>query len=231
MELEPQTTYSLAQAVFGLTAAVIAPTFGLIGFLMGRRSIAGLYRFVMPTLGVVTGLTMMGAVIFTLYPEYPSVGFPERYAPLFVLPAHLFGLGAVRLISPHRAEEKAKEDMEAERKVRNFVGTLCGALWLIATVVSLGLGLTVVMPPRLALPEDATRIEETLQGKRMVTDHDYALEADMPPETFHAYVGQLQLQQVGPAYYRSLNGDCGMTARYQGGRMRLESWCHSKNAR
>jgi len=231
MDLEPQTTYSLAEATFGLTAAILAPTFGLIGFLLGRRELLGLYRFVLPVLAVVAGLAGMGAVIYLRYPNYPAVGFPERYAPLLVLPAHLFGLGMVRAIAPKRAEQKATEDMTADRKVRRFVSLVAAGGWVFATILSLGLGFTVVMPPRLALPESATRIDETLEGKRMVTDHRYRLEADMTEATFHDYAGQLELERKGPALYRSRNGSCGMSARYAAGRMQLESWCKSPNAR
>lgn len=231
MELEPQTTYSLAEATFGLTAAIVAPTFGLIGFLLGRRDLSGLVRFALPVMAAVAGLAGAGAVIYTLYPNYPSVGFPERYAPLLVLPAHLLALAAVRMIAPKRAEAKVAEDIEAERQVRRFVSYVCAGGWVIATIVSIGLGFTVVMPPRLALPESATRIEETLEGKRMVTDHRYRLEADMTEATFHDYAQQLELERMGPALYRSQNGDCGMSARYAAGRMQLESWCKSPNAR
>ncbi len=231
MELEPQTTYSLAEATFGLTAAIVAPTFGLIGFLLGRRDLSGLIRFALPVLGVVAGLAGAGAVVYTLYPNYPAVGFPERYAPLLVLPAHLLGLAAVRMLIPKRAEAKTEEDIEAERKVRRFVSYICAGGWVIATIVSISLGFTVVMPPRLALPESATRIEETLEGKRMITDHRYRLEADMSEATFHDYANQLELDRTGPTLYRSQNGDCGMSARYAAGRMQLESWCKSSNAK
>jgi len=225
MNLEPQTTYSLAEATFGLTAAIIAPTFGLIGFLLGRRALPGLYRFVLPVLAVVAGLAGAGAVIMILYPDYPAVGFPERFAPLLVLPAHLFGFGMVRAIAPRHPEKKSAEDMAADRKVRSFVGIASGVGWVLATLVSLGLAVTVVMPPRLALPEGATRIEETLEGKRMVTDHRYRLEADMAEATFHQYATQLELERAGPRLYRNLSGNCGMTARHAAGRMQLESWC------
>ncbi|MEM6787517.1 MAG: hypothetical protein AAGA56_00355 [Myxococcota bacterium] len=227
MELEAQTTYSLTEATFGLTAAVIGPTFGLIGFLLGRRSLPGLFRFALPVLGVVMGLAVVAAMVFALYPDYPEVGFPERYAPFLVAPAHVFGFVMVRLIAPPREErERNAEDADAERKVRRIVGGVSTGVWGLASLISVGLGVAVVMPPRLKLPDDATRITESLEGKKMITDHRYRLEADMSEATFHAYAGELQLSRAGPALYQSKNDGCGMTARYDGqGRMRLESWC------
>jgi hypothetical protein len=215
--VEEQVPHTLAQALFPLTAFFVAPAFGLVGLLLGAPWIRPLARVLVPLLGVIMGLSFAGAAGMLAFPEYPYIGPPERFAAALVIPGHLVGALALGwLIRSRRPSE--------EPPPRAF-WIASGVVWLVATFVAVSLAFATAMPPRLALPDEATRVVERRQGELMLSDYSYWLEADMSPEAYARYVERLQLPAAGGTTHELVDGACGMRTRHDGERMYLEAWC------
>lgn len=225
--VEVQPTYTLAQVLFALTAFFVAPAFGLAGLMLGARWVRPLARVLVPAVAVIAGLAFAGAMGMLLYPEYPYIGPPERYAAGLVLVGHLAGAVAVAWLVRLQRPDK---DEGAPRPL--WIASV--VVWFGATFVAATFAFASVAPPRLALPDEATRVVEENTAEHMGSQYTYLLEADMSAEAYARYVERLSLPPASDAAgaaaapgvtHELIQGNCGMRTHFDGVRMRLESWC------
>lgn len=215
--MQEQTTYTLAQVLFLMTAFFVAPAFGAAGLMLGARIIHPLFRVVVPAMAVIAGLSLAGAVALSMFPEYPYIGPPERHAAALALVGHLGGALALGwLVRARRTGE--------DRPPRSL-WIASGVAWLLASFAAVSVAFATVIPLRLELPDDATRVVEHQASDAMGSDFTYRLEADMSAEGYAAFVERLSLPPTNGTTRELVQDDCGMRTTYESGRMRLETWC------
>ena len=215
--MQVETPSTLAQSLFTMTAFFVSPAFGLAGLMLGAPWIRPLARVLVPTVAVVAGLAFTGAVGMLMYPEYPYIGPPEGLAAALVLGGHLAGVLALGyLVRLRRPRDEAPP---------RVLWIASGAAWLGATFVAATFAFASASPLRLRLPSEATRVVEERSVDVFTSDFSYLLEADLSREAYERYVERLGLASVSEGAHELVDGDCGTRARYDGVRMRLESWC------
>ncbi|MEM9692006.1 MAG: hypothetical protein AAGA56_05655 [Myxococcota bacterium] len=222
--MEPQSTSSLAEAVFVLSVITLPIAFGFGGALVGAPHLrAGLRAFI-PFLAVLAAVLTMAAGGLLWFPEHPRVQPSPRQLFALAAPPHVVGwltwFGLSRLDPP--------ADEESGRAPRLF-WVVGGLFWLAASAVIVVVGMSAVMPPRLALPPEARDIQEELIGHKMGLGHRYLLTASMSELAFRAYAERLGLDRTpDPSYYQTRDGVCSMEAFFTRGRVRLVSECRGR---
>lgn len=217
--MDPQTTYSLGEALFFLTGVLVAPAFALGGLFVGPRRLSILTRAAIPFFAVEATLVVIAAVVYSMHPDYPANGPPERYLALLVITAHLAGAAAVHVLRRYETGD------DEEARTPGVIWVVVISVWGFSTLLTVVFGMTVVMPPRLALPDDASNIEERLVGRGLSTAHQYDLGADMSAESFETFGERLGMPASGPDFYRYADERCEMKAFFDGSRMRFRSRC------